>query len=218
MPSVRNGCRQRRSARADEVVTEWLNEGLLQACVRGRLLLEDANPAMCEIAIEAGQHTYRLHPKVYELVVARFKADGHSEATPLKVVSRGWLDSNVRDWRDAAQWQHMGVKRYLVQNETSIRIVPTPAQDGLLTIEAYRLPRSPMVDESDAPEIHEASHLMLVDWALYRAFSAPDADAFDPQRAKLSEDSFTDYFGLPVDADLRRITREDTPQTNKVYL
>ena len=65
---------------------------------------------------------------------------------------------------------------------------------------------------------HKAHHEHLIDWALHRAFSVPDAEAFDPQRAALAEQAFTEYFGPLPDSDLRRITRHDVVHHNTVYL
>ena len=196
----------------DADITDWLNDAQVQACVRGRLLLEDANPAMCVINIEADRHTYPLHRKLYELVRLGYKAAGDTCSTPIKVKSRGWMDDNRPGWRD----DDRGVQ-FAIQGETSIRLASTPKVDGVLTIEAYRLPMAPMQAPAAAPEIHEASHEHLIQWALHKAFSVPDSQAFDPQRATKAEDAFTAYFGPLPDSDMRRITREDTPHTVKVH-
>lgn len=68
-----------------------------------------------------------------------------------------------------------------------------------------------MAGIDDVPEIAAIHHEYLVQWALYRAFSVPDTETFDPNRAAIAEREFTQYFGLRPDSDLRRITREDTP-------
>ena len=196
----------------DADITDWLNDAQVQACVLGRLLLEDANPAMCVIDIEADRHTYPLHRNLYELVRLDYKAAGESCSTPIKVKSREWLDENQPQWRDVHR-----ATRYAIQGETSIRLVSTPLTAGVLTIEAYRLPRKAMLSEYDTPEIHQASHEHLIQWALHKAFSVPDSEAFDPQRSGLAERAFTAYFGLLPDSDMRRMTREDTPQTIKVH-
>ena len=196
----------------DADITDWLNDAQVQACVRGRLLLEDANPAMCVIDIEADRHTYPLHRNLYELVRLDYKAAGESCSTPIKMVSREWLDDKQPQWRDVHR-----ATRYAIQGETSIRLVSTPLTAGVLTIEAYRLPRKAMLSEYDTPEIHQASHEHLIQWALHKAFSVPDSEAFDPQRSGLAERAFTAYFGLLPDSDMRRITREDTPHTVKVH-
>lgn len=196
----------------DDDITDWLNDAQVQACVRGRLLLEDANPAMCVINIEADRHTYPLHSKLYELVLLGYKAAGDTCSTPIKVKSREWLDENQPQWRDVHR-----ATRYAIQGETSIRLVSTPLTAGVLTIEAYRLPAKVMSAPDHEPEIHEASHEHLIQWALHKAFSVPDSQAFDPQRSGLAERAFTAYFGLLPDSDMRRITREDTPHTVKVH-
>ena len=196
----------------DADITDWLNDAQVQACVRGRLLLEDANPAMCVIDIEADRHTYPLHHLVYEIERIEFKATGESRSQHIKIKSRGWLDDNHPGWRDDGR-----CVRFAIQGETSIRLVSTPAVNGVLTIEAYRLPRKAMLSEYDTPEIHQASHEHLIQWALHKAFSVPDSEAFDPQRATKAEDAFTAYFGPLPDSDMRRITREDTPHTVKVH-
>lgn len=201
----------------DTDITDWLNDAQVQACVRGRLLLEDANPAMCVIDIEADRHTYPLHRKLYELVHVSFKPV-NGRPSRLKVTSREWLDANFRNWRSADDWHHMDCgARYVIQGETSLRIVPVPGEMGVLTIEAYRLPAVVMSAPGHEPEIHEASHEHLIQWALHKAFSVPDSEAFDPQRATKAEDAFTAYFGPLPDSDMRRIAREDTPHTVKVH-
>ena len=86
-----------------------------------------------------------------------------------------------------------------------------------LQMEVYRLPMLSLAD-SDTPEIHEAHHEHLVQWALHRAFSIPDTEAFDPARAASAEATFTRYFGLLPDSDLRRRTREDVPHHNEAIL
>ena len=203
---------------AEEDITDWLNDAQAQACVRGRLLLEDANDSVCKIAVEAGQHSYKLHPKLYEIVRLDYFPAGSARSLPVKLVSREWLDSRYPDWREREHF--FGGVMYAMQGDTRLRLAPVPAGPGLLRIEGYRLPLQAMdpADPQAAPEIHEAHHEHLVQWALHRAFSIPDADGFDPQRAKAAEEAFTAYFGLLPDADLRRATRADTDHTNRVHL
>lgn len=152
----------------------------------------------------------------------------HGRSCSFRLVSREWLDAKYPNWREADDWHHMDAgQRYLVQNDTSVRIVPTPAEDGVLTLEGYRLPMATMAlpDPSnpgapvhDMPEIHEAHHEHLLLWALHKAFSVPDSEAFDPQRAGKAEAAFTAYFGRMPDSDMRRTTREDVVHHNEAIL
>ena len=196
---------------ADVDVTDWLDDAHAQACIRGRLLRDDATASVCTIALTPGKSTYKLHHKLYEIISIRLvPADGC--ARPVALKSREWLDANHRDWRDC---QRPVVTA--IQDDTSIRVVGKVEAGDTLQIEVYRLPMLSLAD-SDTPEIHEAHHEHLVQWALHRAFSIPDTEAFDPARAASAEAAFTRYFGLLPDSDLRRRTREDVPHHNEAIL
>ena len=199
---------------ADVDVKAWLSDAQDQAAMRSRLLLEDENPGVCRITMTVGKHTYKLHASLYELVRLRYQSVADPTLSkPIKLVSREWLDANVPDWRD-----QQGEICYAIQGDTTIRLVGVPVEAGVLLIEGYRLPFDPLEDDGDEPEIHAAHHEKLIQWALHRAFSVPDADTFDPNRSAAAEAEFTRYFGPMPDANLRRITREDTPHVNVAYL
>lgn len=188
------------------------NEAEREAVIRGRLLLEIADPAICEIVVSPGQSAYRLHPTIYELTHLGFKREGGFRRTPVYLTSIEELDHSCRDWRDTE-----GEPTSAIQTDRSLHLVPTPVASGVLHVEGYRLPRKPMKDESDTPEIHHIHHGYLHLWVLHRVFSIPDAELFDPARAAAAEEEFTRYFGLRPDSDLRRSTRHDAPHTNKPF-
>ena len=58
---------------SDEAVTGWLNEAEQEACIRGRLLHESGNAAVCQIVVTAGTAHYPLHPALYEIDYIAFK-------------------------------------------------------------------------------------------------------------------------------------------------
>lgn len=196
---------------ADADVTLWLDEAQEQACIRGRLLHAADEPAMCHIQLEPGRAVYPLHSALYELTHLAHRADG-GRRLELRLVSPGWLDDRVRDWRDLS-----GTPQYVIQNDTSLRLVPAPDEPGMLLIEGYRLAET-LNDAQQSPEINRAHHVALIDWALYRAYSRPDSDTMDLERAALHERAFTAYFGDNPGSDLRRITREDLDHHNKAYI
>lgn len=196
----------------DEWIAAWLSEAQAEAAIRGRLILEDANPAVCQIAVTAGQASYELHRSIYEIADLRFVPAGQPKSVPLALVTREWLDDKRPGWRDCA-----GTPQFAIQTDRRIRLVGAPDADGMLHLEAYRVPLKALENDADKPELNEAHHRHLVQWALHRAFSRPDSETIDPQRADRAMAAFTGYFGLPPDSDLRRATRHDLMQTNALW-
>lgn len=192
----------------DEEVTAWLNDAVAEAAIRGRLIHESDDPDMCSIAVVADTSVYSLHAAMYELSHLSFKRDAQAERCPVMLVSTEWLDAGMPGWRDCA-----GLPKFAVQSDKSLRLVPRPIEAGTLLLEGYRLPLAPMVSaDTDQPELNEAHHRHLVQWVLHQAFSVPDTEFFDPDRAARAEAMFTQYFGARPDSDMRRETREDVPQ------
>lgn len=192
----------------DEDLTEWLNEAVEEACIRARLIREEALPQVCEIGLDVGTHTYKLHPSVYEIISIRLQPGNGDQPRPITLKSREWMDSNHCDWRTWATTQRIPAE-IAIQDDTSIRLAGYTEVDDVLLLECYRLPLNPMCRGEDAPEIHAMHHRKLVHWALHRAFGVPDSDLFDRDRSALAEREFTKYFGLRPDADARRSTRTD---------
>lgn len=194
---------------ANHDVADWLIEAEREACVRARLLHESHNDRVCQIRLVEGQSVYKLHWALYEIDHIEVTQEGENGLRePIKLVSREYLDDHVRQWR-----HEDGVPRFAVQNDTTIRFCPTPDKNDLdVRIEGYRLPMRGLTRDLDSrPEIHEAHHRHLIEWALYRAFRVPDADSLNLGESDQAMYAFERYFGLSPDADLRRITRHDTP-------
>lgn len=195
-----------------EWIAEWLSEAQSEAAIRGRLILEDGTPDICQIAITAGVAVYDLHRSVYEIAHMRFLTAGTTCAEPIALVTREWLDDKYPGWRDRSD-----TPVFAIQTDSRLRLAYTPNIDGVLHLEAYRLPLKALANDADKPEINAAHHRHLVQWALYRAFSRPDSETIDPQRADRALSAFTAYFGMAPDSDLRRSTRHDLPQTNALW-
>jgi hypothetical protein len=198
--------------RAEDVdVARWLNDAQRQACLRGRLLVAEGDPAMCRIELNTGQSVYPLHRAIYEIIHLRLvPAAGRSRQVSLK--SREWLDAEMPEWRDCPRPASIAI-----QTDTGLRVVGSFDPGDVLELEAYRLPLKSLANEMDKPEINGAHHEHLIQWALHRAFSVPDSEIFDPNRAKDAEREFTAYFGPLPDSDLRRETRHDVPHVNKAW-
>jgi hypothetical protein len=192
----------------DEDVIAWLNDAVSEACIRGRLLHESRDDAVCKIAVTAGASHYPLHPALYELSRIWFKPADGSKGNSLSLTSVETLDHlhGRENWTGLTDSPCLAI-----QDDTAIRLVPCPNIDGELQLEGYRVPLVYMQNDTDEPEINGLHHVHLIQWALAQAFSVPDAEFFDANRAAMAEQAFTEYFGQRPDSDLRRITREDVP-------
>lgn len=190
-------------------VIAWLNDAANEACIRGRLLHESQNPDVCQIPITTSSSQYPLHPSLYELTLVWFEPDNGFRGSNLALVSPEYLDQRY----ESENWRRLkGMPQFAIQDDTTIRLVPAPDITGELQLEGYRVPIVHMENDNDMPEINQIHHVHLIQWVLYKAFSVPDSEFFDPNRAAIAEQVFTDYFGLRPDSDLRRMAREDTPQ------
>lgn len=191
----------------DEDVIAWLNDAVKEACIRGRLLCESQNSDVCKIKVNAGRSNYDLHNSLYELTRIWFEPADGKTGSFISITSTENLDRTYyRDWKSMSEFP-----RFLIQDDTTIRLVPCPNIDGELQLEGYRVPLVDLDCLDDEPEINNLHHVHLIQWALAQAFSVPDAEFFDANRAAMAEQAFTDYFGQRPDSDLRRITREDVP-------
>ena len=197
---------------SDEEVTLWLNDAEAEASIRGRLIHESSSATVCKVITTAGQSQCDLHESLYELTHISWSADGQYNNHLIKLTSTEVLDCELNNWRELT-----GTPRYAVQDDKTVRLVPSPDTDGTLSVEGFRIPVSPMLLTSDAPEINHAHHRHLVQWALYVGFSIPDAEMFDQSRAEIAKQEFEKYFGLQVDSDMRRKTRHDTPHHVKAF-
>ena len=197
---------------SDQLVKDLFNDAERSACVRGRMLFEDADPAVCEIALIVGEHTYPLHKKLYEIVSLHI-SDAAGEMRPIDLRSREWLNANYPGWRE-----NTCLASAAIQGDTTLRVVGEIITGDVLLIEGYRLPLADMTDSGDCPEIHEAHHVHLVDGVLHKALSMSETDGYDPAKAAKHEANFTRYFGPLPDSDMRRATRADSVQHNESYI
>ena len=195
-----------------DVVASHLSEAQEEAAIRGRLLYFDDE--FGEVATTAGTASYRLDQRIFEIVHASWAPAGTTRFDRLYIASVEEMDSRCSDWRSERSHR----PEYLIHMDTQVRLPGVQTRDGTLKLEGYRLPMGDMKNDGDRPEIHEANHVNLLDWALHKAFSMPDSDGFDPGRSAAHEDKFTRRFGPLPDSDMRRSTRADEVQRNESYI
>lgn len=199
---------------ADQDITDWLNDAVKEAAIRGRLIHDSTTTGVCTISTQPNVSIYALHESLYEIDALHWlSSDNPYKVNGLQLVSQEDMADIWHDWRT----RDYATPEYAIQHDTNIRLVPAPNTAGVITIEGYRTPLVPMTLDTDRPEINIIHHEYLIQWALHKGFGIPDSEVFDMNRSALAEQEFTDYFGMRPDSDLRRITREDVPHVVKPF-
>lgn len=192
---------------SDANIARWFSEAEEEAAIRKSLLRVSEG---VEFELSPGDTEIALDPGIYEVRTARIVEAGTTYW--LSPSDRYEQDRLFRDWRDTT-----ARPTAFFHDDMSLtfnRIVETA---GTLKLEAFRVPSSPMEDDDDEPEIAAVHHRRLAGWVTYRAFSVPDADAMDKNRAADGLADFTDYFGHRPDADGRRDNNANRPHRVKAW-
>lgn len=196
---------------SDESVIAWLNDAVDEACQRKRLIFDKTSQQVCHIDVTPGVTVYPLHEAINELVFVSMTPPG-DQPIKLGIVDSLYLDENSSDWR-------IRVNRpsNVIHHDTSLELDAIPDQAYSINLEVYRSPCSKMKVDADKPEIHRLHHLRLLDWVKYCAYSIPDADAMNTDKASISYGMFEEYFGPRPDADQRKDQNSNRPHRVKCW-
>ena len=172
---------------SDQLAISFANEAQIEACRRSDAII-DSSSSFCQVSILSGRPAVKLHPSIMELRRARMQ----SGAYMLEPVTTTELDTLSVQWESET-----GVPSHYVTDYSSghIFLYPSPATADTLMLTVRRLPVSSMIDDADVPEVREETHMALVHWMLYRAFSIPDSDFYSPTRAGMELAEFEREFG-----------------------
>lgn len=199
-------------------VRGWFNEAQEEAAIRARLLFESSNPDVCQIpvdaaAVTAGTRVFILHSSVFEITRAVFIPTDSTTEYELYLTDRVAQDRAHPGWRNLVD-----IPAQLIHDDTRIELGCKPSVPGIIHIECYRTPLTLIEDRPDeSPEIHRTHHRHLVHWVLHRAYSRPDSDLYDPDRAATEEAMFTAQFGIRPDANNRRDVEANRQHHNKAW-
>jgi hypothetical protein len=199
-------------------VRAWINEAEEEAAIRARLLFESSNAAICQIAVDAadvlvGTRVYTLHETVFHITRAVFIADGSTTEYELYLTGRVEQDRKYPDWRT-----RVDIPREIIQDDTKIELGCKPSVAGVIHIECYRTPLVLIEDSAtESPEINRTHHRHLIHWVLHRAYSRPDAEIYDPNRAASDEARFAEQYGIRPNAQNRRNIEANRQHHNRAW-
>lgn len=189
-----------------QALTRWFNEAVEEAAIRKGLLLETL-----DLALEPGDFEMALPARIIEVRTARI-VEG-TRTYWLSPSDRYEQDRLFRDWRDTVERPTA-----FIQDDSSITLNRIVSSASSLKLETCRTPISPMVDGSDEPEIGSVHHRRLDGWVRYRAYSVPDSDLLNQNKAALGLAEFESYFGSRPDATQRRDSNANRPHRVKAWI
>lgn len=178
----------------DEDIDRRLNNAVREACIRARLLKDDADslPELCSIAYTAGQKSVAY---AREILAVRNGAIA-GQVAKLWALSAESMDKVSPGWDVTLQ---PGTPQYAVVDlsQKRLRLVPTPDTAGTLHLRVWRTPLDSdlMVDESDEPVIALPDPEELCHWAAYECYLVKDAETLDANAASEHLALFEQRFG-----------------------
>jgi hypothetical protein len=181
----------------DASINRYLNNAVREACIRARLLKDDADsqPSFCTIAVIAGQARYSYIP---EILVIRSGAIIGGNLPKLWALTAESMDRQEPGW-DTNQNASSMSPRYMVMDLTqkSFRLSPTPTVNASLRLRVWRMPLSSelMTGDDIAPVIQIPDPEELLHWAAYEAYLKKDSETFDATRAAQHLAMFEQRFG-----------------------
>jgi len=188
-------------------IKRWFNEAEQEAAVRGNLIFDTDSATLAadatSVALDAG---------IYDVERVFLSVSGGTpfEITPTDRREQDRISSN---WRTTT-----GQPTQFIHDDT--RLVFNRIADAAYTvsIEGFRLPAADMVADADTPEIARIHHSKLIEWVRYRAYSIPDNDRQDNQKAATALAVFTDYFGPRPPANESRARNANRPHRVKAWI
>lgn len=196
---------------SDELLTEFANAAVLEACERAWLIPERGNPSVCKIYGTANHNGYALHPSVQAVqrVVDDFTGSTLPQYSSAEIETLAGPNWQAQTAPNPIDFYILGRLLYTY---------PIVTRDFSLTLWTYRRPfeSEAMVNDLDEPPIDPARHRDLVWWMLFEAYSMNDADHFNPKAAAEAEARFTRAFGPRPSARADR-ERLHSPPHRTVY-
>lgn len=180
----------------DATLDRWWNNAVREACIRARLLKDDADtlPALCLLDVVAGESLIRLKPEVLVVRLGMLVGSFHK----LWALTAESMDRYRPNW-DSDTRQHATPQVIIMDlAQKSIRLWPTPEAAGILRLRVLRMPlkKELMTKLDDEPVIRIADIEELKHWVAHEAYLVKDAEVYNPGAAAQHLALFEQRFGV----------------------
>ncbi len=166
---------------------------------------------LCVLVIVADQAYYTLSPKILQIKRCQLMSMTYPLTGP---VAYSELDHYVSGWwgtvgtlgtsgtystsgtsGTVAASGTGGVPTYFLNEPgNTITFIKAPSTNDIASLVVSRIPLLPFV-VGNSPEIPEAYHQGLLDWAAHLAFNKPGEETFNPNLSAIYERKFVQQFG-----------------------
>ena len=184
---------------SDVLVNSYADQAEIEACNRRPLLTSSTDTALCVIDVVTGTSKYVKHVAVREVYYAKLTTP--TEVFRLRITNIDELNFLEPNWEDL-----LDVPKYLLLDDSTVEIVPTPTENGVLEISVSHVPIINM-SVSGNPTINEAHHYNLVYWMLHLGYEKHDADTFNAKKSLDYYTRFANYFGEPKNTNALKSVR-----------
>lgn len=179
----------------DAQLNRYLNNAVREACLRARLLKDDADsrPRLCNIGVDPSQPFIHIDPSI---LVVRSGSVTVPQTEKLWALSADSMDKLYPDWDTYTQ---PGTPRYMVMDLTqkTLRLHPKPAVATTLRLRVWRVPMKSeqMKDDDDCSIVHLPDDEELCHWAASEAFMVNDSELRSETKAAMHLQLFEQRFG-----------------------
>lgn len=189
----------------------YLNEAQRRA-VRNANLILDKSSSFTQITTSPSNNDYPLDPLIYSVIDVFLNTDDNPKM--LYRIDYQELDRRFPEWKTETPYK----PTHYIQHDKTLEFYPRPDDIYQMQMTVYRYPET--VDENTTElEISDEHHERLLEWCMYRTYSKPDADIFNPGKAELHKQEFYRYFGQEPRAITRKLDQySNRPHRNKVSI
>lgn len=162
-------------------VLRYIDEAQRQFCRRTRGIADALTPAVCTLRVVPDQPYAALHASVRQIRWARRASDGRE----LQILNVGGAEtSRSNDYGSSFSqdpYSRSGEVYALLLGESDgqVRWLNSPVADDQVRLAVFRGPIERVSALDDELEIDDEYDLVLLKWALHRAFAKRDAETFN---------------------------------------
>ena len=208
---------------SDATLVRYIDEAQRRFARKSLILRDGSTPEVTQVELVTGVNQYTLHPSILAVMSAKVVGDqadlaraGHSAFDTYRTPDALYFDTSSLSTMPPGKTKAYDTDETMGEDDdgalgaTSLRVYPVPTAEengDIVQLRVVRLPiaRLSTTALSVTPELPEAHHLEMLDWAAYLALRIVDVDAGMPERAKEFRASFEDHVKNARDAMMRKV-------------